>query len=144
MGIRTVFAIVVAMAMLPAVVGTSSLTTLQNFNPAGGLAVYEIDLESNATGYLSYETPTLFGKLYAVEWTNTSTSLSGDNTLYINASSPYAFTLASYNMTNVTTGYREYPREDTDKLVPIRSALTFGKANDTSEMTATVYLYLER
>jgi hypothetical protein len=76
----------------------------------------------------------------AIDWASGST-LADDNTITLSATAPYTRSLATYNMT--TGNDTSYPADGTDS-VWIRSPLTFSKNNDTSEMTATVYLYLER
>lgn len=115
---------------------TSDISSLERYSSAGGLSVLEVTLNSNATGYLSYTTPTLFGKLLAVDWYSAS-SLANNNTIVVTATAPYSRTITSYNMTNSST---------TDYLtnVTIRSPLVFSKANGTSSMAATVFLYMER
>ena len=121
--------------------GTSSITSLERYSSTGGLQVLQVTLESNSTGYVSLTAPTIMGRLYAIDWYSAS-SLADDNTIFINATAPYTRTIASYNMTadqqNTT-----YPLNGTNEFA-LRTPLTFEKANATSEMDATLYLYLYR
>jgi len=111
---------------------TSEIKGPQNF------AVYDVSLTANSSGFIDYATQTIYGKLYAVSWTNT-TAING--TIYLNTTTPYVASLENYNLSggNAT----EYSRTS-NLMYPLSGPVTLDCDNGTANQTVGVKLYVER
>ena len=119
----------------------SSLQTYPDSAVKGpqNFAVYDISLTANTTGFIDYTTQTIYGKLYAVSWINTTGS-TVNGTIYLNTTVPYVSSLENYDLSGGNT--TEYPRTST-LLYPLSGPLTLDCDDADANQTVGVRLYVE-
>jgi hypothetical protein len=115
-------------------------------SPDQPFRIYQFNLTANTTGWIDYTTDTLTGKIYAIDW-YTETAMGGaqNNTVRINATTPYVREITMLNLTDYAAT-TTYPRPTLDNVSPMYTfcaPLRFQMDNGTADLVATIVMYLE-